>query len=843
MARAMDSGYSGPRPRVELWHGTADSIISYVNQTEAIKQWTNVLSLSSTPTSTTTVTIGSNQYTHQAWLDSLGNTVLDAWSETGGGHGTDALFNANYVIPFLNLNRVGSGALSGAQDSDIGSPSPAGSSSYNADTDIYTVAGGGAAIGGTSDQFHYLSQGITGDGSIVARVTGVQNTSTGAKAGVMFRDSTAAGAMFADMVVTAGQGLDFQWRSSTGGTAGSVQVSGITAPAWVKLVRSGNGFTAFYATTTGTPTASDWIQVGTAQTIAMSSTAQAGLAVTSNNNGTLCTSTFTAVQLQSLGIFGSSLDIGSPSPAGSGIYDAGTDTYTVAGGGADIWGTSDQFHYFSKSFTGNGSITARVNSETSTTQSAKTGVMFRNSTAANAAYAFAWVSPGNNVGFETRASNGASSSYSFTVSAGTSPVWVRSDPLRQLQQSVHRPVLARRRHLDADRHDADGHHGRQCSGRLGGDQSQQRHTVYGDNRPRFVGNAAPIIATAASASPSTTGGTVASLSVLGADDGGESNLTYTWSLTGTPPAPVAFSVNGSNAAKNTTTTFSKAGIYNFTVAITDQGGLSTTSGSVSVTVNQTLTGIAVTPGTANLVLGGTQQFSAVAFDQFGNAMAAQPTFTWGLASGAGSINSSGLYTASAAGSASVQATSGGISGTASVAVVTGYAVPTVAKAASASPAPVAGTSTTLSVLGADDGGESNLTYTWSLTGTPPAPVTFSANGTNAAKNTTVTFTAAGVYNFTVTITDQNGLSTTSSVAMQVSFGSFTNSSDIGSPALAGSLDFDISSTAYTVTAGGANVGGTSDQFRYTYEAFNGNGQFTARVTSVSNTNSIRQGGR
>ena len=41
----------------------------------------------------------------------------------------------------------------------------------------------------------------------------------------------------------------------------------------------------------------------------------------------------------------------------------------------------------------------------------------------------------------------------------------------------------------------------------------------------------------------------------------------------------------------------------------------------------------------------------------------------------------------------------------------------------------------LSVLGADDGGEPNLTYTWATTGTPPAAVTFSANGTNASKNT------------------------------------------------------------------------------------------------------------
>ena len=99
---------------------------------------------------------------------------------------------------------------------------------------------------------------------------------------------------------------------------------------------------------------------------------------------------------------------------------------------------------------------------------------------------------------------------------------------------------------------------------------------------------APTVATAASATPNPVTGTTTSLSVLGADDGGESNLTYTWATTGTPPAAVTFSANGTNGAKNTTATFSQAGSYSFQVTITDAGGLTATS-SVNVTVNQTLT--------------------------------------------------------------------------------------------------------------------------------------------------------------------------------------------------------------------------------------------------------------
>src|SRR5262249_40577248 len=49
---------------------------------------------------------------------------------------------------------------------------------------------------------------------------------------------------------------------------------------------------------------------------------------------------------------------------------------------------------------------------------------------------------------------------------------------------------------------------------------------------------------------------------------------------------------------------------------------------------------------------------------------------------------------------------------------TGNQPPTVAQAASASPSPVSGTTTSLSALGADDGGEASLTYTWQVITAP-----------------------------------------------------------------------------------------------------------------------------
>ena len=91
--------------------------------------------------------------------------------------------------------------------------------------------------------------------------------------------------------------------------------------------------------------------------------------------------------------------------------------------------------------------------------------------------------------------------------------------------------------------------------------------------------------------------------------------------------------------------------------------------------------------------------------------------------------------------------------------------PALAAAASASPAPVTGTTTALSVLGADDSREANLVYTWTNTG--PAAVTYSDNADNTAKNTIAIFHKAGTYIFTASIKDPSGSAITSNSTVTV----------------------------------------------------------------------------
>ena len=191
--------------------------------------------------------------------------------------------------------------------------------------------------------------------------------------------------------------------------------------------------------------------------------------------------------------------------------------------------------------------------------------------------------------------------------------------------------------------------------------------------PDTAGDAAPTVATAASATPGTVTGTSANLSVLGADTdgGGEANLTYLWATTFAPTgvSSPSFSINGTNAAKSTSATFHHAGSYTFVVTITDASGLSVSS-SVSVTVNQTLTSATVSPVTASLTAGQTQQVNATGMDQFGIAMSSQPTFSWAVTAGGGTVGGSGLYTSPAAGTlATVTATTAALQASATISVV------------------------------------------------------------------------------------------------------------------------------------------------------------------------------
>lgn len=181
-------------------------------------------------------------------------------------------------------------------------------------------------------------------------------------------------------------------------------------------------------------------------------------------------------------------------------------------------------------------------------------------------------------------------------------------------------------------------------------------------------NLPPTITTDAAAAPSPVLATSTALSVAATDDAGEASLTYTWSYVGGGfLTPVSFSENGTNAAKATTATLTAAGLYTFTVTVRDAEALATTS-SVDVTVEQTATSLVVTPASATVGKFSTQLFAASVLDQFDAPLATQPAVAWST-TGGGGIAADGTFTASSVGGPfTVAATSGPLSGNASVTV-------------------------------------------------------------------------------------------------------------------------------------------------------------------------------
>jgi endonuclease/exonuclease/phosphatase family metal-dependent hydrolase len=107
----------------------------------------------------------------------------------------------------------------------------------------------------------------------------------------MMRETLAADARQAAMIVSPGKGLAFQRRPTTGGESVSTAAGAGSAPYFVKLTRAGATFTA-YKSLDGVA----WTTVGTA-TITMPTTIYVGVAVSSHVAGHLAAATFGATTL------------------------------------------------------------------------------------------------------------------------------------------------------------------------------------------------------------------------------------------------------------------------------------------------------------------------------------------------------------------------------------------------------------------------------------------------------------------------------------------------------------------------------------------------------------------
>jgi hypothetical protein len=212
---------------------------------------------------------------------------------------------------------------------DIGTVGSTGNASNT--NGVFTLAGAGADIQGAADAFRFAYLTATGDCTIVARLVSVQNINAWSKAGVMIRESLATNAANAFVAVTPGNGVTWQYRSSTGGGTSWNNTGGLNAPCWIKLVRSGNVVNGYHS-----PDGVSWTLQGTAM-ITMSPTIFIGLALCGHNNSTLGAATFDNVTAPNWP--GSVPQIAHASIASGSLVFSGTNG--LPGGAFSIWSSTN----------------------------------------------------------------------------------------------------------------------------------------------------------------------------------------------------------------------------------------------------------------------------------------------------------------------------------------------------------------------------------------------------------------------------------------------------------------------------------------------------------------------
>lgn len=358
-----------------------------------------------------------------AWLAVASNGALSGTPPTGSGgvnSFTVRVTDPGGLYSEANLSlAINHPMPAGWTSADVGAVSiPGGASEGYSSPGTYTLSGSGADIWDSADAFQFTRQTLSGDGEIRARITSQINTDPWAKAGVMIRDGSGAGATHALMTLTPGNGFSFQWRGTASGASNFVTGSGSNAAPnnWVRLTRSGSLLTGYVSTDGVT-----WTQQGSTS-IAMSGSVLVGLAVSSHNNALLGGATFDNVAITPYPSPWLGTDVGSTGLSGGAEYFGGA--HTLKGAGV-FGGTTDAFRYVYQTLSADGSIIARVSTLQNTGSNARVGIMMRDTLANNARMAALTVTGTGAYKWQRRTSTGGSVT-TTNSSSGTVPnIWIR----------------------------------------------------------------------------------------------------------------------------------------------------------------------------------------------------------------------------------------------------------------------------------------------------------------------------------------------------------------------------------------------------------------------------------
>jgi regulation of enolase protein 1 (concanavalin A-like superfamily)/uncharacterized membrane protein (UPF0127 family) len=192
---------------------------------------------------------------------------------------------------------------------DIGMVGMPGGSGRNRLT--FQARGSGGDIWAENDAFHFLHRPVTGDVEIVARLNAIERTNQDAKAGLMFRESTAPDSRNVFMLafptqtsatgVVSGKGTRLQFRDKrVDNLTGFVDLGMLStgtpdaAPLWLRLTRKGTLFEGFMSADGAT-----WKKDGEV-TMTVPANLSVGVAVTGHTNNDAALASFQAVRVTAL---------------------------------------------------------------------------------------------------------------------------------------------------------------------------------------------------------------------------------------------------------------------------------------------------------------------------------------------------------------------------------------------------------------------------------------------------------------------------------------------------------------------------------------------------------------
>jgi acetylxylan esterase len=207
LVRNADPGFSGTRPRVQLFHGTSDTTLNYPSMYDAeVAQWTNVFGVSNGTQQANTPKSG---WTRTSYTNGSGTVVLQTSVGQGVGHDlTGQNFWAD-IVTFCGLDKT---PPTGTGGTGAGGAATGGKATGGAATG--GVATGGTATGGRAT-------GGTATGGISGAASGGRPSGGAPSGGGPTGGASSGGIPSGGQATGGGTSLTGGQSSTTGGVATS----------------------------------------------------------------------------------------------------------------------------------------------------------------------------------------------------------------------------------------------------------------------------------------------------------------------------------------------------------------------------------------------------------------------------------------------------------------------------------------------------------------------------------------------------------------------------------------------------------------------------------------------